>query len=155
MNLHPSAAARNGAHHYSLRVYYEDTDAAGVVYHANYLRFAERARTEALRALGVPHSELASQHGLMFMVRRVRVDYLRPALLDDSLCVITKPFSIRAVSVEIAQRVVRSEEPEPTLVELEVRLACLRISDQRPARLPARWRDALQGVVANAPTGAD
>jgi acyl-CoA thioester hydrolase len=155
MNLHPCAASRNGAHHYPLRVYYEDTDAAGVVYHANYLRFAERARTEALRDLGVPHSEMASQHGLMFMVRRIKVDYLRPALLDDSLCVITKPFSIRAASVELNQRVVRIGEAERALVELEVWLACLRISDQRPARLPARWRDALQGMVENAPTGAE
>jgi acyl-CoA thioester hydrolase len=153
MNLHAGAALRNGAHHYPLRVYYEDTDAAGVVYHASYLRFAERARTEALRDLGVPHSEMASQHGLMFMVRRIKVDYLEPALLDDSLCVITKPLSIRAASVELNQRVARIGKPERTLVELEVWLACLRISDQRPARLPARWRDALQGMVENAPTG--
>ena len=155
MNLHPRAAVRNGAHHYALRVYYEDTDAAGVVYHANYLRFAERARTEALRALGVPHGEMASQYGLMFMVRRVKVDYLGPALLDDSLCVITKPFSIRAASVELNQRVVRVGEPERTLVELEVWLACLRISDQRPARMPRRWRDALQGMMQFAPEGAE
>ena len=154
MNLHPTAALRNGAHHYSLRVYYEDTDAAGVVYHANYLRFAERARTEALRDLGVPHNEMTSQHGLMFMVRRVKVDYLDAALLDDSLCVITKPFSIRAASVELNQRVVRSAEPERTLVGLEVWLACVRLSDQRPARLPPRWRDALNGMVQQAPAGA-
>ena len=143
MNLHPAAALRNGAHHYSLRVYYEDTDAAGVVYHANYLRFAERARTEALRDLGVPHSEMTSQHGLMFMVRRVKVDYHASALLDDSLLVITKPLAIRGATVELNQRVVRSEEPERTLAELEIMLACIRLADQRPARLPARWRDAL------------
>jgi acyl-CoA thioester hydrolase len=151
MNLHPTAALRNGAHHYSLRVYYEDTDAAGVVYHANYLRFAERARTEALRDLGVPHSEMTSQHGLMFMVRRVKVDYLGPALLDDSLDVITKPFTIGGASVELNQRVVRSAEPERTLVDLEVWLACVRLADQRPARLPARWRDAMNGMVQHAP----
>ena len=154
MNLHAPAALRNGAHHYPLRVYYEDTDAAGVVYHANYLRFAERARTEALRDLEVPHSEMASQHGLMFMVRRIKVDYLRPALLDDSLCVITKPFSIRAASVELSQRVVRNAEPERTLAELEVWLACIRLADQRPARLPVRWRNALNGMVQHAPAGA-
>ena len=154
MNLHPPAALRNGAHHYPLRVYYEDTDAAGVVYHATYLRFAERARTEALRDLEVPHSEMASQHGLMFMVRRIKVDYLGPALLDDSLCVITKPFSIRAASVELSQRVVRNAEPERTLAELEVWLACIRLADQRPARLPVRWRNALNGMVQHAPAGA-
>ena len=154
MNLHPPAALRNGAHHYPLRVYYEDTDAAGVVYHATYLRFAERARTEALRDLGVPHNEMTSQHGLMFMVRRVKVDYLGPALLDDSLCVITKPFSIRAASVELSQRVVRNAEPARTLTELEVWLACIRLADQRPARLPARWRDVLDGMSQHAPAGA-
>jgi acyl-CoA thioester hydrolase len=151
MNLHPPAALRNGAHHCPLRVYYEDTDAAGIVYHANYLRFAERARTEALRDLGVPHSDLTSQHGLMFMVRRVKVDYLGPALLDDSLCVITKPFTIRAASVELNQRVVRSAEPERSLAELDLWLACIRLADRRPARLPARWRDALSGMVQHAP----
>lgn len=157
MNLHPTAELRNGAHHYSLRVYYEDTDAAGIVYHANYLRFAERARTEALRDLGVPHSEMTSQHGVMFMVRRVKVDYLGPALLDDSLVVITQPLAIRAASVELCQRVVRMTEPERNLAVLEVRLACVRLSDQRPGRLPARWRDALRAMTRlreDAPIGA-
>jgi acyl-CoA thioester hydrolase len=89
------------------------------------------------------------------MVRRVKVDYLGPALLDDSLSVITKPMAIRAASVELNQRVVRSEEPERTLAELEVWLACLRISDQRPARMPARWRRTLQGMIQHAPEGAE
>ncbi len=154
MNLHPRAALRNGAHHYSLRVYYEDTDAAGVVYHASYLRFAERARTEALRDLGVPHQEMALQHGLMFMVRRIKVDYLGSALLDDSLCVITMPSTIRAASVELNQRVVRNTASERTLVELDIWLACIRLAGQRPARLPARWRDALNDMVQHAPAGA-
>ena len=154
MKLHPPAASAQAAHGYAVRVYYEDTDAGGVVYHANYLRFAERARTEALRDLGAPHAQMASQHGLMFMVRRVKVDYLGPALLDDSLYVITKPFTIRAASVELNQRVVRSAEPERTLVDLEVWLACVRLADQRPARLPARWREALNGMVQHVPAGA-
>src|SRR6516165_6362464 len=154
MNGNPPSILGDGRHRYAVRVYYEDTDAAGVVYHATYLRFAERARTEALRDLGVPHNEMTSQHGLMFMVRRVKVDYLGPALLDDSLCVITKPFSIRAASVELSQRVVRNAEPERTLAELEVWLACIRLADQRPARLPVRWRNALNGMVQHAPAGA-
>ena len=141
MNIHSPAAILDGRHHYSVRVYYEDTDAGGVVYHANYLRFAERARTEALRDLGVPHSEMTSQHGVMFMVRRIKVDYLGPALLDDSLVVITEPLAVRAASVDLRQGVVRL--PERKLVVLEVQLACVRLSDQRPARLPARWREAL------------
>jgi acyl-CoA thioester hydrolase len=157
MNLHPQAAVRHGRHHYSVRVYYEDTDAGGVAYHASYLRFAERARTEALRDLGVPHNEMTSQHGVMFMVRRVEVDYLSPARLDDSLAVITEPSAIRAASMDLRQRVVRIEPRERDLVVLEVQLVCVRLSDQRPARLPARWREALQAMLRErneAPIGA-
>ena len=76
-------------HRFTLRVYYEDTDAGGMVYHAAYLRFAERARTEALRAMGVPHAEMLRDCNLMFVVRRIKVDYLRAARLDDSLEVFT------------------------------------------------------------------
>ena len=157
MNLHPQADLRHGRHHYDLRVYYEDTDAGGVAYHASYLRFAERARTEALRSLGVPHGEMTSQHGVMFMVRRVKVDYLGAALLDDSLVVITEPLAIRAASVDLRQRVVRREQRERSLAVLEVQLACVRLSDQRPGRLPARWREALRTMLderEKAPIGA-
>ncbi|MCW3477415.1 tol-pal system-associated acyl-CoA thioesterase [Limobrevibacterium gyesilva] len=143
MIFHPTASVHDGSHHYPVRVYYEDTDAGGVVYHANYLRFAERARTEALRDLGVPHAEMTSQYGLMFMVRRVKVDYLGPARLDDSLVVITQPLAIRAASTDLRQRFVRIGEAGRDLVSLEIQLACVRLSDQRPARVPARWRDAL------------
>jgi acyl-CoA thioester hydrolase len=150
MNIHSPAAILDGRHHYSVRVYYEDTDAGGVVYHANYLRFAERARTEALRDVGVPHNEMTSQHGVMFMVRRIKVDYLGPALLDDSLVVVTEPLAVRAASVDLRQRVVRMQQPERNLAVLEVQLACVRLSDQRPARLPARWREALLAMFGDA-----
>jgi acyl-CoA thioester hydrolase len=157
MNLHPAGALRHGGHHYAVRIYYEDTDAGGVVYHANYLRLAERARTEALRDLGVPHADMVTQYGVMFMVRRIKVDYLSPALLDDSLVVVTEPLAIRAASVDLRQRVVRMEQQERNLAVLEVQLACVRLSDQRPGRLPARWREALL-VMSNerneAPIGA-
>jgi len=157
MNLHPPAAVRNGRHHYAVRVYYEDTDAGGVAYHASYLRFAERGRTEALRDLGVPHGEMTSQHGVMFMVRRIKVDYLSPALLDDSLVVITEPLAIRGASMDLRQRVVRMGQPDRDLVVLEVQLACVRLSDQRPGRLPVRWREALGALLrerSEAPIGA-
>ena len=127
-------------HRYALRVYYEDTDAGGVVYHATYLRFAERARTEALREAGAAHAEMASQAGLFFMVRRVKVDYAAPARLDDSLLVVTQPLRIGAASVDLAQRVMREET---LLASLEVGLACVRIADGRPGRIPPRWRAAL------------
>ena len=80
----------SGGHRHAIRVYYEDTDAGGVVYHANFLRFAERARTETLRELGIPHAEMTRQFGLMFMVRRVKLDYLAPARLDDLIVVVTR-----------------------------------------------------------------
>ena len=95
------------AHRYPVRVYYEDTDAGGIVYHANYLRFAERGRTEALRDLGVPHAEMSALHGLFFMVRRIKVDYLAPARLDDSLVVETTTLAIGAATVDLRQDVLR------------------------------------------------
>jgi len=128
-----------------VRVYFEDTDAGGVVYHANYLRFAERARTEALRDLGAAHAEMASLCGLMFMVRRVKLDYLAPARLDDSLLVVTRFLALRAASVELRQSFFRNGEDRP-LVVLEVLLACVRVADQRPGRVPERWRVALMSL---------
>src|SRR3954466_3255692 len=101
MNGNLAATPPDGQHRYAVRVYYEDTDAGGVVYHATYLRFAERARTEALRDLGIPHSQLVAEHGVMFMVRRIKVDYLGPARLDDSLVVVTQPLVVGAASLEL------------------------------------------------------
>ncbi|MDA8049567.1 MAG: tol-pal system-associated acyl-CoA thioesterase [Rhodospirillales bacterium] len=131
-------------HRFACRVYFEDTDAGGVVYHANYLRFAERARTEALRDLGVPHAALLHEFGLIFVVRRIKLDYLRPARLDESLEVSTRVLAVAASRVELVQIVRREGE---TLVEAEVILACVRQRDGKPARIPPRWRDAL-GVLA-------
>jgi acyl-CoA thioester hydrolase len=111
-----------------------------VVYHANYLRFAERARTEALRALGVAHSVLTSDHGLIFMVRRVKLDYLAPARLDDALTVTTRPIAVRGASVDLRQTIGLGET---ILVEAELQLACVHASTGRPGRIPTRWRDAF------------
>jgi acyl-CoA thioester hydrolase len=147
MSGNPPASIRNNRHLYNVRVYYEDTDAGGVVYHANYLRFAERARTEALRDLDVAHAEMLAQHGVMFMVRRVKLDYLAPARPDDSLTVVTQPLVLRAASVDLRQTFVLANEPERTLVVVEAQLACVRLSDLRPERLPARWRDALKTLL--------
>jgi acyl-CoA thioester hydrolase len=116
-----------------------------VVYHANYLRFAERARTEALRDLGAAHAEMTSLYGLMFMVRRVKLDYLAPARLDDSLLVVTRFLALRAASVELRQSFFRNGEDRP-LVVLEVLLACVRVADQRPGRVPERWRVAMMSL---------
>ncbi len=131
-------------HFYPLRVYYEDTDAGGVVYHANYLRFAERARTEALRDAGVPHAEMAEQHGLILMVRRTNLDYLAPARLDDALIVATNCVAVGAATLDLEQIVQRDGRP---LVVCKLQLACLRASDQRPQRIPPRWRTALRHMM--------
>ena len=125
-----------------LRVYYEDTDAGGIVYHARYLAFAERARTEALREAGVPHSELVAGHGLSFVVRRAEVGYLRPARLDEELVVVTGPWAMGGASVNVQQRF---EVAGQAVAALDINLACVRQADGRPARIPDRWRAALAG----------
>jgi acyl-CoA thioester hydrolase len=138
----PNMLAAHG-HRYLARVYYEDTDAAGVVYHANYLKFAERARTEALRDLGIPHAELVRDHALMFMVRRAKLDYLSPARLDDSLVVVTQSLVVGAASIELRQMFLREGDEARPLVVVDVQLACVRQTDTRAARIPPRWRGAL------------
>ncbi len=136
-----------GRHHFHLRVYYEDTDAGGIVYHANYLRFAERARTEAMRALGVPHADLVRDCNLMFVVRRAKIDYLRPARLDNSLVVVTEPLDLRAATVTLRQDI-RSESGSCAVAEIE--LACIVPGEARPARIPPRWRAAFEAMLAAA-----
>lgn len=133
-------------HGFPVRVYYEDTDAGGVAYHATYLRWAERARTEAMREAGAPHSDLVTQHGLSFMVRRVEMEYLRPARLDDLLTVMTCALHVRAASAEIRQSFVRDGE---ALAEAAILLACVRLADGRPGRIPDRWRRALAAELGD------
>ena len=132
------------AYRLTLRVYYEDTDAGGIMYHARYLAFAERARTEALREAGVPHGELLAVHGLFFVVRRAEIDYLRPVRLDEELAVETEPWAAGAATVEVRQRF---EVAGQTRAALRVQLAGVRQGSGRPARLPDRWRAALGGDV--------
>jgi acyl-CoA thioester hydrolase len=118
-----------------VRVYWEDTDAGGVVYHASYLRFLERARTEWLRALGVDQFALKQCSGLAFMVRDMQIDFLRPALLDDELSVTVGVMQRRAASILFTQAVVRADGT--CLVRARVRVACVDIRHMRPAQIPA------------------
>ena len=127
---------------HELRVYYEDTDTGGVVYHARYLHYAERARTEALRTAGAPHSELQRDHGLSFVVRRAEMDYLRPARLDDALVVLTGPWVLSPARIVVTQRV---ERDGIVLATARVMLAAVS-NEGRPARIPGRWVAALEGV---------
>jgi acyl-CoA thioester hydrolase len=143
MNGHPAFIPAEGRHRYRLRVYYEDTDAGGVVYHASYLRFAERARTEALRDLGIPHAALVTRYGLMFVVRRIKVDYQRPARLDESITVVTEPLQVGGASLLLRQEVLGEHE---TCAVLEVQLACIRPGGDKPARIPPAWRTALTAM---------
>jgi acyl-CoA thioester hydrolase len=124
-----------------IRVYYEDTDAGGIVYHARYLAFAERARTEAMREGGAAHDELATQHGLIFVVRRVEMDYWRPARLDDVVVVATDTVALGGASIVVRQAFSVGDD---SVGMLQVKLACIRRSDGRPARIPDRWRAAFE-----------
>lgn len=128
-------------HTLDLRVYYEDTDLAGIVYYANYLKFIERGRTEWLRGLGVDQSVLQQQTGQVFAVRRVEADYLRPARLDDRLQVRTAMIEARAARITMAQQVFRGDQ---LLFQAQVTIVCL-AADGRPARIPAMIRALLGG----------
>lgn len=123
-----------------IRVYYEDTDAAGIVYHANYLRFAERARTEMLRAVGIAQSTLAREVGVAFAVRDCQIDYRAPARLDDLLEVRSRLVEQRGATLRAEQTIRRDGED---LVRLAVRVACVG-RDGRPVRLPAGLRGSLE-----------
>ena len=147
MNGNPPSIAPDGRHRYAVRVYYEDTDAGGVAYHATYLRFAERARTEALRDAGIPHADLVQRFNLMFVVRHVEVDYLLPARLDDSLTVVSEPLAVGGASVTLRQDV---RGPDGSCAVLTVRLACVRSGEGKPGRLPQRWRAVLTEMCAAA-----
>jgi acyl-CoA thioester hydrolase len=126
-------------HVFPCRVYYEDTDAAGVVYYANYLKYAERARSELLREMGTDSSTLLRQHGVVFAVKDCAVAYHEPARLDDALQVRTRILKIGGASFSAEQRVERSGQ---LLVGMTVRVACLDARG-RPARLPQALRSAF------------
>lgn len=138
-------------HRFPVRVYFEDTDAGGVAYHASYLRWAERARTESLRAMQLPHALMMERHNSMLVVRRIKVEYVRPARLDETLVVETRILALGAATLDLDQRVLR-EEGEAELARLDVGLVCVRGSlagsaggadDLRPARIPEPWRGEL------------
>ncbi len=134
---------RSDAHIFPLRVYYEDTDAGGIVYYANYLRFAERARTEYLRSVGADHQTLLAKDGIAFTVRQCSVDYMSPAFLDDPLEVHTRFLEVRGASLR-AEQVVKRKTDE--LARLNVRLACVG-DDGRPRRMPTALRSALSSSL--------
>ncbi len=128
-------------HPFPIRIYYEDTDAGGVVYYANYLKFFERARTEWLRALGVEQHRLRADTGAIFVVAEANVRYLAPALLDDLLTVSVNLVALGQASLQMEQQVWRG----PTLlVEARIRIGCVDATTLRPRRIPAQIGAALQ-----------
>jgi acyl-CoA thioester hydrolase len=141
----PDLAGRliEGGHVLPVRVYYEDTDFSGIVYHASYLRFMERGRTDYLRLLGVDHRGLFEEAakeapGFAFVVRSMKLDFLGPARMDDVLEVRTSPREVAGASLTLNQKVVRGEE---TLIDAEVRVAF--VSNGKPRRIPAPLRKAM------------
>ena len=133
----------DGLHVLPLRVYYEDTDAQGIVYYANWMRFLERGRTEMLRLLGQEHSALREEKGLNWVVRRCLIDYLRPARLDETIEVITRCGEMRGASLDMLQEARRGAD---SLVKAELLVACMG-DDGRPARLPSGVKEALSQVA--------
>ena len=132
-------------HRFPIRVYFEDTDAGGMAYHASYLRWAERARTEALRDAGLPHQAMIVQHNTILVVRRLEGEYSRPARLDDALMVETGVLAVRGVTVALDQRVLLDGA---LLASLRVELACVDRHSLAPRRIPEPWRSALGGAPA-------
>jgi acyl-CoA thioester hydrolase len=149
--LAPGSGQRDGAtHRFQVRVYYEDTDAGGIVYHANYLNFAERARTEMLRLFGVGQDAMRRDDGVGFTVRRCEIDYRAPARLDDVLevrTVLRDPRGARVGAVQSIHMVKDDHVDSDWLVRLDVVLACVN-DNGRPTRLPERVRSAFAAVLA-------
>ena len=130
-------------HRFGVRVYYEDTDLAGIVYYANYLKFIERARTEWVASLGVDQMELRTRAGIVFAVRRVEADYLRPAKFGDDLVVETRLQSLGGARIVLEQVVLRGAE---RIFAAVVTLVCLG-DDGHAARLPVEVRAKLSGPL--------
>jgi acyl-CoA thioester hydrolase len=149
MTAYNSSAAldgviRDGQHHMQVRVYYEDTDFSGIVYHANYLRFMERGRTNYLRLLGADQralfAEAASEaSGFAFVVRSMQLEFLKPAKMDDLLDVVTRSVDVKGASILLAQQVLRGDD---LLIEAKVRVAF--ISGGRARPIPKPLRVAMQ-----------
>jgi acyl-CoA thioester hydrolase len=129
---------------FPVRVYFEDTDAAGVAYYASYLRFIERARSEWLRALGYPQGKLANDTGTGFVVRSLSAEYLGPARLDDTLEVVSRLRELRRAQVVFDQRV---ERHGALLVGATVRVACVELGNMKPTPIPAEMHRRFRALL--------
>lgn len=127
-----------------LRIYYEDTDSGGVVYYANYLKYLERARTEALRSLGYQQQQLLEETGLAFAVRSISAEYLKPARLDDLLQIETTIHDLGRAQVTFAQSILRGDE---VLLTATVRVACLVLAKGKPAAMPKELFELFKTLI--------
>ncbi len=133
-------------HHFALTVYFEDTDTAGVVYYANYLKFMERARSDMLRAVGVDQADVLRAGGGAYYVAKCNIRYVKPARLGEELLVLSSVEQVRAASVEIHQRVMRNGE---LLTDARVTAAFLD-ANGRPQRQPEDWVDRFRSITKSA-----
>jgi acyl-CoA thioester hydrolase len=134
-----------GKYYFPIRVYYEDTDAGGVVYYANYLKFAERARTEMLRLFGCQQQDMKEKLDCGFVVRRCNADYHKPARLDDVLEIETEIIAVGGASVEMCQRIIKGNE---TLVVMDIKLACMSFSGSA-TRVPESIRTRMHELISS------
>jgi acyl-CoA thioester hydrolase len=141
MNMPPNRPKAESGFVWPVRVYYEDTDAGGIVFYANYLKYFERARTEWLRACGVDQRRLDEEAGLVFVVRRTAVDYIAPARLDDLLALSSRVDRLGGASVDFTQEAWRGDD---LLAKGSIRVACVARATLQPAALPAHVVAALR-----------
>ena len=132
------------AHIFPLRVYFEDTDSGGIVYYANYLRFAERARTEMLRNVGIESGHLMREDNISLTVKTCQVDYQKPAYLDDTLQVHSWIIKVGSASLNVEQMIKCNGDE---LVNIQIKLACMAM-DGKPARLPDKLRSTLNALCS-------
>lgn len=126
---------------FPIRIYYEDTDAGGIVYYANYLKYAERARTEFLRYLGINQENMLKDKGMGFVVRDCHISYKSPAKLDDALNITCKVTEIKGVSLKMEQKLYRNDT---ILSEIEITLVFLSLPSMRPTKIPTEILTLLQ-----------
>ena len=126
-------------HRFPIRVYYEDTDMGGIVYHANFLKFIERARSDWVRNMGIDQTRMLEEHGTVFVVRRIEADYLSPGKYDDELEVHTIPASVSGARLVMDQKVMRGRD---LLFSAQVTIVCIN-EDGQPVRLPANIRQRV------------
>jgi acyl-CoA thioester hydrolase len=141
--LKPSLQPELFVYSFPVRVYFENTDAGGVVYHAEYLKFMERARTEWLRHMGFDHQALDRHHGAVFVVTAASIDFAKPARLDDTLAVSVRLESLGKVRCVFAQEIRRDDE---VLVRAKITVACLQVESFKPAEIPEALRRKMEAA---------